>query len=102
MSTRWTMLLVVLMIGALLVGLQATSISAQAPDPVQAADANGLTRAIEGNFRVFYRVEDVGDGEMRNVRRIEFHEEYFVLFTFEQQGRIVPLDGLVHLRWERS
>ncbi len=87
----------VLVVGAVLLVSQLTSTSAQVQ--VQPTESKAPTQVLDGRFRVDLTFAD-SSVRVDEVRRIEFHENYFVLFTLNQSGRIVPLNGLVKLHWE--
>ncbi len=72
--------------------------------------ANGqsqpLTMSLEGNYRVSYDCVFMDKAEKKaqeeQVRRIEFHPEYIVLFGQTGSGRVIPVHAIKELTWEQS
>lgn len=107
MSRKTTVFLLVGLTGALLLtGIYlARPVSAQMP-----AGGNMpkmLTLSVEGNFRVHYSCAFHDNSvqkkdKQEQVKRIEFHPEYIVLFGQTGDGRVIPVYSIKELTWEQS
>lgn len=79
-----------------------TNTPAQAPAP----EAATPTRVLEGNYRVtldFVLADKVTKSDrMEQVRRIEFHPDYVIIFDANDVGRMIPVHSIGQLRWDPS
>jgi type IV secretory pathway VirB2 component (pilin) len=89
-------LVAVVVLAGVLFAASFSSLSAQVAQPV---DSKAITQVLTGNFRIEYVVAS-GTERLDGVRRIEFHETYFVVFGSQEQGNVIPLNGLLQFRWE--
>ena len=74
--------------------------------PTVAASGQSLTMSLEGNYRVYYDCAFMDKTKKKDkeeqVRRIEFHPEYIVLFGQTGSGRVIPVHAIKELTWEQS
>ena len=63
------------------------------------ANNDSFTQILNGNFRVTL---DTGMGllPIDQVIRMEFHEQYVMIFDFRNSGRLVPVSQIRQLTWE--
>jgi len=63
------------------------------------ANTDSFTQILNGNFRVML---DAGMGltPIDQVIRMEFHEQYVMIFDFRSSGRLVPMSQIRQLTWE--
>ena len=63
------------------------------------------TYVLEGNFRVHYDCAFADDTTKMHteeqVKKIEFHPQYIVLFGQTSKGRVVPVHAIKELTWRK-
>lgn len=64
------------------------------------------TYVLEGNFRVHYDCAFPDNTKKKDkeeqVKKIEFHPQYIVLFGQTGSGRVIPVHAIKELTWEQS
>ena len=98
MSHRVRNGLAVLVVSAALVTSSVATLFAQR----QAATVDRTpTQVLEGSYRVSV---DLGAGESRldRILRIEFHQEYVILIDVNDSGRVVPVQAIKQLTFDRT
>jgi len=64
------------------------------------------TMVVEGNFRVHYDCAFQDNTKKKDkeeqVKKIEFHPQYIVLFGQTGSGRVIPIHALKELTWQPS
>lgn len=100
MSTKTASILAVAFIAAVLAITHFDHASARAESNAGASlNDKNPTQVLIGNYRVML---DSGSGEVQfdQIRRIELHEQYVVLFGYTGNGRFVPAGTIKNMTWQ--